>query len=170
MPSTPLIASSMGVATVSAITFGLAPGYCARTTTEGGATSGYSEIGITRSASNPARKISTDSTPAKIGRSIKNLERFMAAPVGPFELLLAEHGLRRVPHLAHRLSVHRHGFRRHQCTGPHALQSVDDDALAGCQAARHDAQAVDECPERHLAVGRDVALVDHDHELLVLIG
>jgi hypothetical protein len=55
----------------------LAPGYCARTTTEGGTTSGYSEIGICRSANRPATKISTDSTPAKIGRSMKNLEIFM---------------------------------------------------------------------------------------------
>src|SRR5215211_970138 len=78
MPSTPLICSSIGVATVSAMTFGLAPGYCARTTTDGGTTSGYSEIGMTRNASRPATKISTDSTPAKIGRSMKNLDRFMA--------------------------------------------------------------------------------------------
>src|SRR5690349_22583215 len=77
MPSTPLICSSIGVATVSAITFGFAPGYCARTTTEGGTTSGYSEIGIARSASRPATKIRTEITPAKIGRSMKNLDRFM---------------------------------------------------------------------------------------------
>ena len=43
--STPLICSSSGVATVSEITRGFAPGNCARTTTCGGATSGYSEIG-----------------------------------------------------------------------------------------------------------------------------
>src|ERR1700722_15161665 len=78
MPSTPLIASSIGVATVSAMTLGLAPGYCARTTTDGGTTSGYSEIGITGRASPPIRKISIDRTPAKIGRSMKNLDRFMA--------------------------------------------------------------------------------------------
>src|SRR5215217_3081712 len=78
MPSTPLICSSIGVATVSAITFGLAPGYCAETTTDGGTTSGYSEIGIARNASSPATKIRTDSTPAKIGRSMKNLDTFMA--------------------------------------------------------------------------------------------
>src|SRR5262245_30521589 len=80
MPSTPLICSSMGAATVSAITFGLAPGYCARTTTDGGTTSGYSEIGICRSASSPATKMSTDKTPAKIGRSMKNLDTFMSRP------------------------------------------------------------------------------------------
>src|SRR4030095_4406107 len=80
MPSTPLICSSIGAATVSAITFGLAPGYCARTTTDGGTTSGYSEIGICRSAKRPETKISTDRTPAKIGRSMKNLEIFMSRP------------------------------------------------------------------------------------------
>jgi hypothetical protein len=79
MPSTPLMASSSGVATVSAITFGFAPGYCARTTTEGGTTSGYSEIGSPRSAIRPAMSMSSDSTPAKIGRSMKNLDRFMVS-------------------------------------------------------------------------------------------
>jgi hypothetical protein len=45
----------------------------------GGATSGYSEIGSVRMAIRPARKMSTDSTPAKIGRSMKNRERFMVS-------------------------------------------------------------------------------------------
>jgi hypothetical protein len=74
-----LIASSSGVATVSAITFGLAPGYCARTTMDGGTTSGYSAMGSTRIASSPAIRMRRDRTPAKIGLSIKNLERFMSA-------------------------------------------------------------------------------------------
>src|SRR3954469_3175956 len=77
MPSTPLMASSIGVATVSAITLGLAPGYCARTTTDGGTTSGYSEIGSLNIEMGTIRKISNDRNPAKMGRSIKNLERFM---------------------------------------------------------------------------------------------
>src|ERR1700736_1267413 len=77
MPSTPLICSSIGVDTVSAMTLGLAPGYCARTTTVGGATSGYSEIGSAGIDSSPATKISVDSTPAKIGLSMKNLEQFI---------------------------------------------------------------------------------------------
>src|SRR6478672_995217 len=75
MPSTPLIASSSGVATVSAITFGLAPGYTVRTTTEGGTTSGYSPIGNSGIAIRPAAKITIESTAAKIGRSMKNLEK-----------------------------------------------------------------------------------------------
>ncbi|CAM5213698.1 hypothetical protein BTHI11S_00657 [Bosea thiooxidans] len=81
MPSTPLICSSIGVATVSAITRGLAPGYCARTTTVGGTTSGYSEIGRALIESSPATKIRTERTAAKIGRSMKNLERFMGRPL-----------------------------------------------------------------------------------------
>jgi hypothetical protein len=79
MPSTPLIDSSSGMATVSAITLGLAPGYWARTTTAGGTTSGYSDTGRARRESRPASRISSDSTPAKMGRSMKNLDRFMAA-------------------------------------------------------------------------------------------
>ncbi len=77
MSSTPLIASSSGVATVSAMTFGLAPGYTVRTITEGGMTSGYSLIGRIGIAIRPAAKITIDSTAAKIGRSMKNLEKSM---------------------------------------------------------------------------------------------
>src|SRR5690606_23083035 len=69
--------SSSGAATVSAMTLGFAPGYWARTTTEGGTTSGYSEMGSWNTANAPASRIRTDSTPAKMGRSIKNLEMFM---------------------------------------------------------------------------------------------
>src|SRR5687768_5030804 len=80
MSSTPLIASSSGVATVSAMTFGLAPGYTVRTTTDGGTTSGYSLMGNNGIAIRPAAKITIDSTAAKIGRSMKNLEKSMGIP------------------------------------------------------------------------------------------
>src|SRR5438045_3941791 len=147
MPSTPLTASSSGVATVSAMTFGLAPGYCARTTTDGGTTSGYSEIGRLRTAIRPATSIRKDNTPAKIGRSMKNFERFTCSlrsrflGRGAFGMQLG-------------LGVHRHRLRRHQRTGAHPLQPVDDDALAGLQAGVHDAQAVHRRAQRHLAVLR----------------
>src|SRR5262245_611267 len=145
MPSTPLICSSIGAATVSAITFGLAPGYCARTTTDGGTTSGYSEIGICRSAKSPDTKMSTDSTPAKIGRSMKNLEIFMSRPRRRcrFTVLARRHAARwqRL-----RLITAGHGYelRIDQRTRADALQSVHDDALAGREAIRHHTQAVDE--------------------------
>ncbi|MNR66790.1 hypothetical protein D3C85_1904740 [compost metagenome] len=56
---------------------GLAPGYSARTTTEGGTTSGYSAVGSLVRAISPANTTTTDNTPAKIGLSMKNLEIFM---------------------------------------------------------------------------------------------
>src|ERR1700742_686589 len=84
MFSVPLICSSNGVATVSAIVLGLAPGNCAFTTTDGGTTSGYSEIGSCVIAINPARKITIEITPAKIGRSMKNLDRLMASSENGF--------------------------------------------------------------------------------------
>src|ERR1700735_2102652 len=79
MFSVPLICSSKGVATVSAMVSGLAPGKSAVTTTDGGTTSGYSEIGNCVIAIKPARKMAIEITPAKIGRSMKNLDRFMSA-------------------------------------------------------------------------------------------
>src|ERR1700749_815389 len=78
MFSVPFICSSSGVATVSATVSGLAPGNCAVTTTDGGTTSGYSEIGNCVIAIRPDRKMMTEITPAKIGRSMKNLDRFTA--------------------------------------------------------------------------------------------
>jgi hypothetical protein len=56
----------------------LAPGYWARTTTEGGTTSGYSEIGNWNSDRMPPSNSRTERTLAKIGRSMKNLEMFMS--------------------------------------------------------------------------------------------
>jgi hypothetical protein len=71
MSSTPLISCSSGAATVSAMTWGLAPGYWARTTTVGGTTSGYSEMGKPKAEIAPRTKMIIDKTPAKIGRSMK---------------------------------------------------------------------------------------------------
>ncbi len=71
MCSRPLICSSSGAATVSEMTRGFAPGNWARTTTCGGATSGYSEIGSWKMASRPVRKMKIDSTVAKRGCSMK---------------------------------------------------------------------------------------------------
>src|SRR6266550_376735 len=174
MPSTPLICSSIGAATVSAITLGLAPGYCARTTTDGGTTSGYSEIGIWRSAKSPATKISTDSTPAKIGRSMKNLEIFISRPrrrcrVPRFALSACGDVARR---RRLRLIATGHGneLRRKQRAWAHALQSIHHDPLAGREAICHHAQAIDEHAERHLAVGGLVVGADHHDVFLVLVG
>src|SRR5262245_28843362 len=135
MRSTPLICSSIGIATVSAITFGLAPGNCALTITDGGTTSGYSEIGITGSASNPATKMSTESTPAKIGRSMKNLERFIrclpTAMAQPCALALHDlGGVLGIVGVRLSLAVHPHHIWRDDGAWPHALQSIHDNPLA----------------------------------------
>src|SRR5262249_48288527 len=74
MFSTPLACCSMGAATVSATTLALAPGYEADTTTVGGAISGYCATGSVTKATVPASTMTMDSTEAKIGRSMKNLE------------------------------------------------------------------------------------------------
>src|SRR5690606_30726902 len=82
MSSTPLMASSSGVATVSEMTLGLAPGYTVRTTTDGGTTSGYSPIGSSGIEIRPAAKITIDSTAAKIGLSMKKREKSMGVVPG----------------------------------------------------------------------------------------
>src|SRR5256885_10476760 len=104
----------------------------------GGTTSGYSEIGSPRKAITPARNIKSDSTPAKIGRSMKNLERFMALR-GRCRVTLGC-GLDIALQLG--LGGHAHGLRLQERTRPHTLQAVDDDALAGLQAFGHHPQAV----------------------------
>src|SRR5690606_18035462 len=81
MFSTPLISCSSGAATVSAITLGLAPGYCAFTTIVGGTTSGYWLMGSRHMAMAPIRKMMIDSTAAKIGRSMKKRANFIKIPL-----------------------------------------------------------------------------------------
>jgi len=75
MPSTPLISCSIGAATVAAITFGVAPGYAARTITVGGVTAGYSLRGSRTKARAPATSNRTEMTIAKVGRPTKKCGR-----------------------------------------------------------------------------------------------
>src|SRR5882762_9575739 len=77
MFSMPLTSCSMGVATVSASTFGFAPGYTARTTTVGGAISGYCAMGNWNTLIPPTSTITMERTAAKIGRRMKKWEKFM---------------------------------------------------------------------------------------------
>src|SRR5215468_4615837 len=135
MLSTPLICSSSGVATVSETTRGLAPGNCARTTTCGGATSGYSEIGSWKMDSSPTRKMKSEVTVAKRGRSMKKREMSIAAASGFGGRRGAEH--RRAAFIdLDRLRCHRR-------TGEGAQQAFHDHELAGLHALHH-AHAVDE--------------------------
>src|SRR5581483_12227419 len=73
-----LISCSIGVATVSATVCADAPGYCAVTTTVGGAICGYSEIGRVVYAITPTTSITMDSTIASTGWLIDRRPRFIA--------------------------------------------------------------------------------------------
>src|SRR6218665_3876201 len=165
MSSTPLIASSSGAATVCAITVGFAPGKRVLTTTDGGTTSGYSEIGSLKIAISPPRKMRMDSTAAKIGRATKNLEKFMRGLLVCLVLLGGRDG-----HTRRRRRHHRHLLRRDRGAGAHALQAVDDDAFARLQAGAGHAQAVDGLAELDHAVLGLVVLAQHVDVLAVLVG
>ncbi|CAH0326760.1 hypothetical protein SRABI106_04766 [Rahnella aquatilis] len=131
MFSTPLIASSSGVATVSAITFGLAPGYSARTCTLGGTTFGYSLTGSRGMAIAPVTKIRIDKTAAKIGLSMKKREKSMSQDS---LLLNGRSGWRdSISRHADGFGIDRHA--RHE----HFLYAIDDDAIACFKAFLHDA-------------------------------
>src|ERR1700743_150016 len=155
MPSVPLICSSSGVATVSAMVCELAPGNCAVTTTEGGTTSGYSEIGNWVMAIRPARKMTTEITPAKIGRSIKNFDRFTSAPLPRW----------RRPLIGRRLDR----LRRDRRARRQFLQSVQDHAVAGFDAGHHHALAVDGRAQCDFAIFRLVIRADDKDKALALV-
>src|SRR3982751_5753284 len=74
MPSTPLIISSIGAATVSRTVRALGPGESAVTCTVGGVTSGYGATGSVKTATPPASAMTMEMTVAKIGRSMKKRE------------------------------------------------------------------------------------------------
>src|ERR1700760_1360772 len=105
---------------------------------DGGTTFGYSEIGRPRTAIRPPRKISSDNTPAKIGRSMKNLEKFTRCSRECVGWLGPGEGEARAVVFSCRGSVglavvgglHRDHLRRDQRARANALQSVDDHALA----------------------------------------
>src|SRR5881275_3588212 len=80
MFGTPLIAFSIGEATVSSSVSAEAPGYTACTVTTGGAISGYCAIGSERIEASPARTMKVEMTAAKRGRSMKNRENMDALP------------------------------------------------------------------------------------------
>src|SRR6185295_11550740 len=92
MLGTPLMAFSIGEATVCSTTSADAPGYVALTVTTGGAISGYCAIGRLRIADRPASTRNVEITAAKIGRSMKKRENmggrscayFFGASVGAF--------------------------------------------------------------------------------------
>ena len=81
MLGTPLIAFSIGAATVCSSVSADAPGYTACTVTTGGAISGYCAIGSVRIAARPASTRNMEITAAKIGRSMKKRENMEVSSV-----------------------------------------------------------------------------------------
>src|SRR6478735_312136 len=160
MFSVPLICSSSGVATVSAMVWGLAPGNCAVTTTEGGTTSGYSEIGSLVMAIRPARKIMTEITPAKIGRSMKNFDRFTFDPSRSYEF-----SWRCVRLVGRRLHV----LRRDRCARRKFLQAVQDHPVAGMKTGKDDTLAIDIGAQRDFAILGLVAFAHDKDKALALV-
>ena len=77
MLSIPLIWLSSGAATDSASVAASAPGYCAVTVICTGLMSGYCSTGSLASETPPAIQMISDTTTAKTGRSMKNLENIV---------------------------------------------------------------------------------------------
>src|SRR6185436_8695316 len=122
MFSTPFTSCSIGVATVSAITSGGAPGYVARTTMVGGTTSGYCATGSATYAMPPRITVTIDRTAAKIGRSMKKREKPISTA-----------GRRR------RLPLDRPVLGRHRSALVHPLDAGDDDPVVTAHPVAHDA-------------------------------
>src|SRR5262245_46621942 len=123
MSSTPFTSCSIGVATVSAMTSGGAPGYDARTTIVGGTTSGYCATGSETYEIAPRITVTIERTAAKIGRSMKKREMFMST--GSSSLLGGQRRQWRGGRVDCPL------LRLHHDAGVHLLDARHDDALVG---------------------------------------
>src|SRR6185436_18946719 len=126
MFSTPLICCSSGVTTVDATTSALAPGYCPVTFTVGGAMSGYCATGRRPNETNPRITNTRDTTPAKIGRSIKKREMRMAPEASVGRGRIGAGKRRCIAAAGDRLRCNLHA-------GTHPHQTVDDDPVVGIQ-------------------------------------
>ena len=99
-------------------------------------------------------------TDAKIGRSMKNAEIFMAAQ---FDLAVAAASVGRGAHGRH--------VRFDLDSRPHPLQAADDDHFIGFEALAHDPQAtVEDAARRDGPILQLVVGAQHQDEILTLIG
>ena len=92
----------------------------ARTTTDGGTTSGYSLIGSANIAIRPAMKMTIDSTAAKIGRSMKKRENCIGSALRGADVAGIGH--------------HRWPASEPPSSGPDPHQAVHHDVLARLEA------------------------------------
>src|SRR5882724_1782617 len=136
MFSTPLICCSSGVTTVEATTSALAPGYWPVMLITGGAISGYWAIGSRPKETIPRITKTRDTTPAKIGRSMKKREMRMGCSGASVGRGLGTAGDCRGVGAAGDL------LRGHLDAGARPHQAVDDDAVVRLQSGRDHAQAL----------------------------
>src|SRR5262245_32466323 len=141
------------------------------TTTPGGVMRGYWAIGRENSAMPPTSVITTLSTVAKIGRSMKKRDSMADGPS-----LLAVGGRALVRHGGHgcrrRLAQRRHGdgLRLDLQVGANLRQSADEHRVVGVQALKNHPQAVLlKRPGRDPAVLDLVLGIDHVDELEPLV-
>src|ERR1051326_8640881 len=129
MFGTPLIAFSMGDATVCSSVWADAPGYTAWTVTTGGAISGYCAIGSERIAARPASTMKIEITAANSGRSMKKREnmpdsfRLFGRAAGSLCRLFRAASRRRIG-----------GGDLDRRAGLKARDSVDDHLVSGLEA------------------------------------
>src|SRR5437762_9012212 len=129
----------------------------------GGVTSGYSLIGSWVTAINPPARMTSDSTTAKIGRSMKKREKRTGGTRK--KVALPRRG-RRCGALGYHGSICCGDL--HSWTNPQ--HAVDDDALPGLEARFHRAKSVDNATGNNGSVLDAVVVLQHQHELPVLIG
>src|SRR5579862_7890529 len=169
MSSTPVISCSNGDDTVSAITWGFAPGYCAVTTMVGGATSGYSEIGNTSADTTPAISTSMESTPANTGRSMKKCVSLISASSSTS--LRADSAGSLIRRRRHGCgSRHPRLLRRDLAAGARARQTTDDHVLACCEPAAYHAQTLTDGAKLDRAIFDRAIGADHEHIAPILVG
>src|SRR6476660_3330219 len=129
----------------------------------GGVTSGYSLIGSWVTAINPPASMTSDSTTAKIGRSMKKREKRTGAYSGKVALPRRR---RRRGALGNHGSVCSGDL--HPWANPH--QAVDDDTFSGLEPGYHCAESVDDATRHDWAVLDAFVLLQHEHELPILIS
>src|SRR5258707_7144529 len=159
MFSTPLICCSSGATTVAATPSPVAPGYWPLTLHTGGAISGYWATGSRPLDTAPRMTKTTETTAAKIGRSMKKWE-------------LRIRGSRSIG--ADLRAGGRRGsgarlLRRYLCAWARTHQAVDDDVVVGRQPLGDDAQTIDDRSKRHVLRPRDILGVDYQHKLAHLL-
>ena len=138
--------------------------------TVGGTTLGYSLIGSWNMASPPAMTSTSESTAAKIGRVMKNDENFMTACLSPGYCALVAAGAAAAtpPAPGFRSIATRSGAI--VTPGRTRWSPFTTTTSPGVQAGAHDAEAVDDGPERHGAIAHGLGLVHDEHEPLVEVG